>query len=237
MSPIHDEQVERFRVGDNGIEAVPERGAAGKAGFRDKKKVVILLVLFLVGGSVVAYQFLGGRAPKQAAAVSVSPLTPSGGQVDATKVESVLKRLEAGAQNEGEETLSVARVEAIVSTFDTYVQTRQVPLQKLRVNPFAVVPEEPAPGVKEQAQAKAQAAEEAQADARRNQVLEAARALKVGSILIVGDGRKAIVSGKLCRVGDTVGGLRVDAIDPECVTLSFEGETVELRLRPETDGR
>ena len=76
----------------------------------------------------------------------------------------------------------------------------------------------------------------AEAVARRAQMLEAARALKIGSILIVGDGRKAIVGGKLCAVGDTIQGLCVHAIDPDCVTLSFEGETVELRLRPGTGG-
>lgn len=45
------------------------------------------------------------------------------------------------------------------------------------------------------------------------------------------------MGGKLCQVGDTIEGFRVEAIDADCVGLSIEGETVELRLRPETDGR
>jgi len=225
------EQGEKVRVGKEGIEAVPKGGSAVKAGFGDRKKVLTLAVLLTVGAGVAAYQFLGGSGPKKAAAVSVS--APGGRADGATNVESVLEHLDAGPQNEAEQDLSVDRVEEIVNTFDTYVQTRQVLLEGLRVNPFAVVRSE----AQQDAQEQAQADEEVEAEARRRRMLDAARALKVGSILIVGDERKAIVGGKLCQVGDTIEGFRVEAIDTDCVRLSVEGETVELRLRPETDGR
>jgi hypothetical protein len=230
------EQEEQVRLGKEGIEAVPKGGSAVKSGFGDKKKVLVLAVLLTVGAGVAAYQFLGGSGPQVAAAVSAAAPAP-GGQADgATNVDSVLEHLDAGPQNganEAEQDLSVDRVEEIVNTFDTYVQTRQVPLEGLRVNPFAVVRIEAQQDAKEQAQAD----EEAEAEACRRRVVDAARALKVGSILIVGDERKAIVGGKLCQVGDTIEGFRVEAIDADCVRLSVEGETVELRLRPETDGR
>jgi hypothetical protein len=234
MTQALDEPSDRFRVGDKGIEAVPAGGAA-KAGFGDKKKVAILAVLFLVGTSVAAYQFLGGDGPKQAVAdwAPSRAGAPTGVSVNASSVESVLKRIDVGPQAADSGALSVDRVEEIVNTFDTYVQSRQVPLHRLRVNPFAVVPDE---AEQRKAEEETQTDEEAEAEARRAQMLEAARALKVGSILIVGGGRKAIVGGKLCAVGDTIQGLCVHAIDPGCVTLSFEGETVELRLRPETGG-
>ncbi len=228
-----EQKEERIRVGDNGIETVPEGGSAVKAGFADKKKVLILAVLLLVGAGVAAFQFGGGGGPKEAAAVSVPALGPSDKQVGMTNVESVLEHLDAAPQNGAEGALSVDRVEKIVSTFDTYVQARQVPLEGLRVNPFAVLHD----GRQQEAQEQAQSEAEVEADEHRKQVLEAARGLKVGSILIVGDQRKAIVGGKLCRVGDTIESLRVDAIDPDGVRLSFEGETVDLRLRPETGGR
>lgn len=231
MTQIPDEQAERFRVGDNGIEAVPG-GAAAKAGFGDKKKVLILAVLLVSGGAVAAYQFLGGSGPKEAVAVSVPSPVAASAPANATNVESVLARLEAGPQTHGEDVLSVERVEKIVNTFDTYVQMRQVPLGELRVNPFVVVRDEPEQEVQEEVQTE----EEVEAEARCNQMIEAARALKVGSILIVGSEPKAIVGGKLCRVGDTIQGLCVDAITADGVTLSFEGETVRLRLRPETNG-
>lgn len=233
MTQALDEPSDRIRVGDNGIEAMPAGGAA-KTGFGDKKKVVILAVLFAGGAGIAAYQFMGGHGPKQA----VADWTPGRAgastsvSVNASSVESVLKRIDAGPQAGDSDALSVDRVEEIVKTFDTYVQSRQVPLHRLRVNPFAVVPDEPEHGAEEETQTD----EETKAEARRAQMLEAARALKIGSILIVGDGRKAIVGGKLCAVGDTIQGLCVHAIDPDCVTLSFEGETVELRLRPGTGG-
>jgi len=231
MTQAPDEQAEQIRIGDNGIEAVP-RGTAAKAGFADKKKVLILAVLLVSGGGVAAYQFLGGSGPKQAAAVSVPMPVATSAPGNATNVASVLARLEAGPQTQGEDVLSVDRVEKIVNTFDTYVQVRQVPLRGLRTNPFAVVRDEPEPEVQEGVQTD----EEAEAEARCNQMLEAARALKVGSILIVGSEPKAIVGGKLCRVGDTIQGLCVDAITSDGVILSFKGETVTLWLRPETNG-
>ncbi|GAG22572.1 unnamed protein product, partial [marine sediment metagenome] len=206
-----------------------------KAGFGDKKKVLALAVLLTVGAGVTAYQFLGGSGPQEAAAVSVSAPAPGSRAAGATDVERVLERLDAGPQNEAGQDLSIDRVEEIVNTFDTYVQTRQVPLEGLRVNPFAVVRSKSQQDEQEQEQA--QADEEAEAEARRSRIVAAARALKVGSILIVGDERKAIVGGKLCQVGDTIEGFRVEAIGTDCVRLSVEGETVELRLRPETDGR
>lgn len=233
MLPSAEQKEEQIRIGDNGIETVPEGGSAVKAGFGDKKKLLILAVLLLVGAGVAAFQFLGGRGPKQAAAVSVPALGQGDEQVGVTNVESVLEHLDAAPQNEAEEMLSVERVEKIVSTFDTYVQARQVPLEGLRVNPFAVLQDRRQQEAQEQVQSEA----EAEADELRKQVLKAARGLKIGSILIVGDQRKAIVGGKLCRVGDTIESLRVDAIDPDGVRLSFEGETVDLRLRPETGGR
>ncbi len=225
------EQEEQVRVGKEGIETVPQGGSAVKAGFGDGKKVLALAVLLTVGAGVVAYQFLGGSGPQEAAAVSAAALAPGVLPVNATDVERVLEHLDAGSQNEAEEGLSVDRVEVIVNTFDTYVQTRQVPLEGLRVNPFAVLRNE------SQQDAQAQADEEAEAEARRSRIVAAARALKVGSILIAGDERKAIVGGKLCQAGDTIEGFLVEAIDTDCVWLSVEGETVKLRLRPETDGR
>jgi len=232
MANSSDDQTDRIRIGDKGIEMVPKGGAAAKAGFTDKKKVLILVGLLVLGGGVAAYQFLGGRSPKQAVAISVPTPRPKAGPVNATNVESVLARLETGPESGTDDALSVDRVEQIVNTFDTYVQARQVPLGRLRVNPFAVVRDETQQPVQEDLQTD----EEAEAEARRNQMLQAARGLKVGSILIVGNERKAIVGGKLCCVGDTLQGLHVDAIDADCVTLSFENETVELRLRPQTDG-
>lgn len=229
------EQEEQVRLGKEGIETVPKGGSAAKAGFGDKKKVLALAVLLTVGAGVTAYQFLGGSGPQEAAAVSVSAPAPGSRAAGATDVERVLERLDAGPQNEAGQDLSIDQVEEIVNTFDTYVQTRQVPLEGLRVNPFAVVRSKSQQDEQEQEQA--QADEEAEAEARRSRIVAAARALKVGSILIVGDERKAIVGGKLCQVGDTIEGFRVEAIGTDCVRLSVEGETVELRLRPETDGR
>ena len=71
-----------------------------------------------------------------------------------------------------------------------------------------------------------------EAEARRRRVLEAAANLKLGSVLIAGNERTAVIQGRLYHVGDVVEGMRVAAIAPSHVMLTYEGETVTLRLHP-----
>ncbi|MBM4019314.1 MAG: hypothetical protein FJ288_13500, partial [Planctomycetes bacterium] len=89
---------EPFRMSESGLEPAPPQDREGRArprgaGFQDKKKVIILLALLLAGGGVVAYQFLGGRGPKEAAAVTIKG---TGAALPPDKdVNSILERLEA----------------------------------------------------------------------------------------------------------------------------------------------
>lgn len=232
MAKLLEPAVDQVHVSGNGLETVLP-GETSKGGFADKKKVLILGALLVAGAGVAAYQFLGGGGPKMAAAVSIEAAGPNGAAVDPAAVESVLERLDAGSQVGTEDGLSVDRVEHIVRTFDTYVQARQVPLGNLRVNPFAVAQTNRV----EKEQAKAQRDEQAEVEVRRRERREAAGRLKVGSVMIVGDRPAAIVSGKLCRVGDTIQGFRVEAIQADRVTVSYDDETVDLRLRPQAAGQ
>jgi len=238
MAKLPESTVDLVRVSDNGLETgLP--GETSKGGFGDKKKVLILGALLVAGAGVAAYQFLGGGGPKMAEAVSMEAADPNsdpdtgGVAVDATAVQSVLERLEAGSETGTQDGLSVDRVEQIVRTFDTYVQARQVPLGDLRVNPFAVAQTTH----EEKEQAKAQRDEQAEVEVRQRERREAAGRLKVGSVMIVGNQPMAIVSGKLCRVGDTIQGFRVEAIQADRVTVSFDDETVDLRLKHHAAGQ
>ena len=56
--------------------------------------------------------------------------------------------------------------------------------------------------------------------------------LVLGSIMVAGDKRWAVINGKLCSVGNTVSGCRVEAIEADRVRLSRDGETVDLLLKP-----
>ena len=147
-------------MSDSGLEPVaPERRsgrARGGSSGQDKKKVVILIVLAVVGAGLVAYQFLGGSSPNEAAAVT----TMSGAApiADLQDIDAALMGFD-GTDTAGAKDLTVARVEELVKKFDGYVAERQVPLKDLRGNPFAVTLEQ-----KPQAEA-AQAAAQAQTQA------------------------------------------------------------------------
>jgi hypothetical protein len=231
MTQILSQDTDPFQAAEAGLSDGEEQLQPKVAsGFQDKKKVVILLVLLLVGGAVIAYQFTRGEGPALAAAdTTAGPAAPA----KTAEVESVLARIEAGSAATGDQELSVDRVEELVKRFDTYVRERQVGLNGLRVNPFAVVQ---TAGKPEEEAAKVKVAAGNATEQRSRRMHDALARLKVGSILLTGRGRVALIGGKLCRVGDVTEGFRVEAIEADGVTLSFDGQTTDLRLRPETGG-
>lgn len=231
MTQILSQDTDPFQAAEAGLSDGEEQLQPKVAsGFQDKKKVVILLVLLLVGGAVIAYQFTTGEGPALAAAdTTAGPAAPA----KTAEVESVLARIEAGSAATGDQELSVDRVEELVKRFDTYVRERQVGLNGLRVNPFAVVQ---TAGKPEEEAAKVKVAAGNATEQRSRRMHDALARLKVGSILLTGRGRVALIGGKLCRVGDVTEGFRVEAIEADGVTLSFDGQTTDLRLRPETGG-
>ncbi len=235
MASPGDQQLTDVRLSKKGLESPSQKGKV-QGGFGDTKKVVALAVLGIVALGVVGYQFLGGGGPAPAEAKMVNPaaggaapaLPPSG----ASQVSAVLERMDQPPAKKGEDGLSVEQVEALVRKFDTYVEERQIPLSNLRVNPFQVVrvAKVEAP---EDVKARAEANAEAEAEARRRRILQAAAQLKLGAVLIAGTTRSAIIEGRLYHVGDVVEGMRVAAIRRDHVTLAYENEQVDLRLRPE----
>jgi len=239
MTDFLTDEPEGVRVSPKGLETVSPGESRG-GGFKDAKKVGILVVLLVVGGGVVAYQLTRGGGPKTAAAVTAAG-APGGAASSVAEVESVLARLDAGPAAEGDE-LSVERVEALVKRFDTYVQERQVPLALLQANPFEVTvspdtQEQIATAAKAVVDEKARQREEQEKQVQqealaKQQRRDALSRLKVGSILITDSQRLALVDGKIRRVGDEVQGFRLEAIEPDRVTLSFDGETADLCLRP-----
>jgi len=221
------------RLSKKGLESPSGKGKV-QGGFGDTKKVLVLVGLAVVALGVVAYQFIGGSGPTPAKAKTKAAPPPAAATpaLSATETSAALKAVEGAASGNKEDGLSVDRVENLVRKFDTYVQERQIPLASLRVNPFQVVRTatiEPA----EQA-AREQADAEAEAEARRQRILQAASQLKLGTILIAGTARTAVIGGRLYQVGDVVEGMRVDAISRDHVTLAYDGDTVDLRLRPES---
>jgi len=229
--PTPPNMVKEVHLSDKGLEAVsPNEKGKVTGGFGDTKKVLVLAGLGVVAVGLVAYQFVGGGGPAPAEAKTTKPAEPSSAAAATEITESVLNPGESLAAESKDDGLSVERVEDLVREFDTYVQQRQVPLSGLRVNPFVVAQVALAKAAEEDAQGQSDA--EAEAEARRRRVLEAAANLKLGSVLIAGNERTAVIQGRLYHVGDVVEGMRVASIAPSHVMLTYEGETVTLRLHP-----
>jgi len=227
-----DEQLKnQYRVSEDGVEPLPTESSqphASGTGSGEKKKLGILAVLLVVGVAIAAYQFLGGKSPKPAEAVTVSSLSPmSSASSTPVEVETVLAKLENGEADKGGDSLSVARVEQLVKEFDGYVLARQVPLDGLQCNPFEVAQSQEQTAAVEKAKAA-----EAEAEARKQALREAASKLVLGSVMVTPRRRWASISGTLCSVGDVVEGFQVQAIEPDRVVLVREGETVNLEMTP-----
>jgi hypothetical protein len=233
---------ETFRMSDSGLEPVAPNRRSGRtrggSSGQDKKKVVILIVLAVAGAGLVAYQFLGGSSPNEAAAVTT--MSGAAPVADLQDIDAALRGFD-GTDTAGAKDLTVARVEELVKKFDSYVAERQVPLTDLRGNPFAVTLEQKPQTGAAQAAALGQTqgsapdpAAETRAKAQR--ISDAASRLVLGSVLVAGNNRLAMINGNFCRVGDTVEGFQIMAIESDKVRMTSEDVAVDVRLPMSTKG-
>ena len=232
-----EKPVNQYRMSEAGLEPLTSKDdrdlspRKAKSGLKDTKKVIVLVCLVVVGGGVVAFQFLRGRSPVTAGACITSSSAVSPGATSIGEIDSVLQRLDTTSADPKQGDVSVVRVEQLVKEFDGYIRQRQVPLSQLHANPFQVasakVEAKAEINRKEAAAAEAAAAAE---EARCRQILEAGARLTLGSVLVSGEKRFAVVSGRVCSVGDVVCGFQIQQIEPNRVVLTCEGETVTLAL-------
>jgi hypothetical protein len=228
-----EKPLNQYRMSETGLEPLTSKhdrdlgSQQAKFGLKDTRKVIVLVCLVVVGGGVVAFQFLRGRSPATAVASVTSSSAVSPGATSVGEIDSVLQRLDTTSADPKQGDVSVVRVEQLVREFDGYIRQRQVPLSQLHANPFQVTSAKvEAKAETDQKEAAAASAEEA----RRRQVLEAGARLTLGSVLVSGEKRFAVISGKVCTVGDVVCGFQVQQIEPNRVVLACEGETVTLAL-------
>jgi len=201
---------------------------------KETTKLVILLALVAVGGLVVAYQFLWANGPKTADAVSTAtPAQAASASADAQNGSGAAtpraEAADAGADSGAPESeLSVDNVEDLARRLDTYVQERQLALKDLHSNPFEVLVS--AAATKEAGTAGTKAGAKVEAGTTAPLRPAFAGRLTLGSVMITGARRLAIINGKLYHVGDVVEGCTVEAIEPGIVRLSYDGEEVELSI-------
>ena len=229
----NEKSLNQYRMSETGLEPLTSKhdrdlgSQQAKFGLKDMRKVIVLVCLVVVGGGVVAFQFLRGRSPATAVASVTLSSAVSPGATSVGEIDSVLQRLDTTSADPKQGDVSVVRIEQLVREFDGYIRQRQVPLSQLHANPFQVT------SAKVEAKAETNQKEVAAAateEARRRQVLEAGARLTLGSVLVSGEKRFAVISGKVCTVGDVVCGFQVQQIEPNRVVLACEGETVTLAL-------
>jgi len=232
-----EKPLNQYRMSEAGLEPLTSKHdrdlgpRQAKFGLKDTKKVIVLVCLVVVGGGVVAFQFLRGRSPATAVASVTSSSVVSPGATSVGEIDSVLQRLDTTSADPKQGDVSVVRVEQLIREFDGYIRQRQVPLSQLHANPFQVTSAKvEAKAEINQKEAAAAASAAAAEEARRRQILEAGARLTLGSVLVSGEKRFAVVSGKVCSVGDVVCGFQVQQIEPNRVVLACEGETVTLAL-------
>lgn len=227
-----EKPLNQYRMSETGLEPLTSEhdrdlgGRQAKLGLRDTRKVIVLVCLVVAGVGVAAFQFLRGRSPVTAGAGITSTSAVSPGATSVGEIDSVLQRLDTTSADPKQGDVSVVRVEQLVREFDEYIRQRQVPLSQLHANPFQVTSAK----VDAKAEINQKEAAAAAEEARRRQVLEAGARLTLGSVLVSGEKRFAVVSGKVCSVGDVVCGFQVQQIEPNRVVLACEGETVTLGL-------
>jgi len=225
-----EKPLNQYRMSETGLDPLTSKHdrdldpRQAKLGLKDTKRVIVLVCLVLVGVGVVAFQFLRGESPATAGASITSSSAVSPGTTSVGEIDSVLQRLDATPANPNQDDVSVVHIEQLVREFDGYIRQRQVPLSQLRANPFQVT------STKVEDKSKINQKEAAAGEARRRQILEAGARLTLGSVLVSGEKRFAVVSGTVCRVGDMVCGFQVRQIEPNRVVLACEGETVTLAL-------
>jgi hypothetical protein len=218
------QEVDSYDSGTSDNEMPPTR----KLGLGDTKKVLIMAGLLVVGGGIVAYQFLGNSGPATATAVT-QPTTPGSAQptVPAPNQPGVPG---LGTNASVNEELSVAGIERLVNEFDGYVKMRQVPLGQLKTSPFRTPRARPMPQVGSDVSPSGfPVAEPVQVRAK-----PAMPALALGSIMVAGDQRWAVINNRLCSVGAVVAGCKVEIIEVDHVRISRDGETADLFLKPKT---
>jgi hypothetical protein len=214
---------------DEGLSDRPPPGARGK----DTKKIIVLVALLAIGTGVVAFQFLRGRSPKAATGTPTAPSAAGRTEISSSEIESILARIERTEKGSGSQDLSVARVEQLVNEFGSYARDRQVPLNGLKENPFVVqLRKKPQAVLAAAATAppRPEVTEEQRQAAREQEIRNAAAGLKLGSILVSGTKRLAVIGGRVYGVGDIVEQFEIGRIDADGVVLLRDGVTVGLDL-------
>jgi len=204
---------------DSFVQGVSVDSGAGVAVAPPKRRIDVgnFVLIGLLVAAITCLLVLGLRNNPRSASADQ--------QTDEAQVEAALSQFASGSPaGDRDDTTS-----AIVDTFYFQAKQRQVPLEKLKGNPFVYCPLKLAANKRATAGEAEGPAVDKREYARAN-ALEAVRKLELQSVLRGPDGAAAMISGNLLTEGRTISGWTLRSIRARQVVLTWKDEQYILTM-------
>lgn len=180
---------------------------------RINQSTLVLIALVALGGGGLYLMHLKS-GPKAAAAAEVQQASAA-----------ITSFLSDGTKNIGQMRQMLRDTEKVVDLFEKYPANTQVPIEKLRTNPFRVAAPSQAAG--EPSDATLQRRREAE----RQLALAAVQKLQLQSVIHSDSQKACMVNNTMVREGQTVEGFVIERINSNAVIVRKGSYRFELRMQ------
>ena len=181
----------------------------------------IFLVVLFVGAAATVYGLSLRKGPEEASAEQ---------KTVECRVDSAILRI-ANTSSINVKMPSSGQVTGkILKTFYDQIAKRQIPLRDLKKNPFVNVPAKRANVTIVKKSSKAKPSEKSPQEISREKAMTAFKTLHLQSVMMGRDGGKALISGNLLAVGQTIEGFKIKSISPRLVVLVRDGIEFTLEM-------
>ncbi len=201
----------------------------------ERKKLLTLAVLGVVGLIVLMWTFLGGRSPSNAQAMVAEQAAQP-----AVDLEGALNEMQQGQRPAADSGKLFGTVDEALDVFLDGWRTQSLPADELRLNVFAIrervldqvsppTPEKPiGPAI---STAPASGSTNAATAEVEDPLLAQLRKMRLQTVLISSRNRAALIDGQVLHVGDVLDGFEIVTIDPKRVVVERDGKAYALTLR------
>ena len=181
---------------------------------------LFLVALFITGAAVV-YGLSWGKGPQKVSAEE---------KLVEAQVDSAILRLSQQASNSSNAPRPGQITKEILHNFQERMLKSQIPLQKLRKNPFVFVQPIRKPTISIVHKEPDKKNSSLNQRETQEDVINALKKLHLQSVLIGRNGATAIISNNLLTVGQRIEGFTIESITPRQVVLSRRGKRYILTV-------